>query len=363
LRRFGVIPPDFWAALMLLFAAAVSVGVVRAAATTAHLAPPAAPTATPSAAAQSGGPRYVTGPLDGERTLRILVRRPPIAAVVDNFYPSARPQSGLSRASIVFETVTEVGITRLMAIYLERDASDVGPIRSARPYFDDLAAGYGAVFVHAGGSPAAETLLPRLRTLQGVDALAAKPEFRRDGTRPSPDNLYTSTAGIRAVAASGTPPAAGPHAVIPHSSALKPSAHPVGHIHIDFSTPQVTSPPTYAVDYRYDAPRHLYARSVGGVPDIDRSVNRQIDVSNVVVLYTAIHPIPNDAEGRVTVKTVGTGKALLFRDGRLERGTWSKSSLSAPLTVDGSKGHQLPLARGNTWIELTAPGGATWSAR
>jgi hypothetical protein len=165
------------------------------------------------------------------------------------------------------------------------------------------------------------------------------------------------------VAASRTAPAGGPAVVLPHNTALKPIAHPIAHIHVDFSTPQVTSAQTYAVDYRYDDALHVYARSVGGVPDIDRSVNRQIDVSNVVVLYTAIHPVPNDALGRVTVRTVGTGKALLFRDGRLERGTWSKSSPSAPLIVDGSRGHQLTLARGNTWIEIASPGSATWSAQ
>jgi hypothetical protein len=363
LSRFGVIPPEIWAALMLLLAAAVSVGVVRAAATTPHLVPLTVPTATPTTAEQSGGPRFVTGPLTGDRAIRTVAHRAPVAAVVDNYYPSARPQSGLSRASLVFETVTEAGITRLLAFYLEHDATDVGPIRSTRPYFDDLAAGYQAILVHAGGSPTAEALLPRLRTLQSVDALTARPEFHRDASRPSPDNLYTSTAGVRVVAASGTAPAGGPAFALRHSATLRTTAHPTGHIHIDFSTPQVTSAPTYAVDYRYDAARHLYARSVGGVPDIDRSVNRQINVSNVVVLYTAIHPIPNDALGRVSVKTIGTGKALLFRDGRLVRCTWSKTVPSAPLTIDGSHGRQVPLARGNTWVELTALGGATWSAK
>jgi hypothetical protein len=348
---------------MLLADAAVSAGVVRASVTTPRFqrvltTPQVSAATTPTVVARS-----LTGPLDGERTPRSAVLRPPVAAVIDNFYPSARPQSGLSKASLVFETLVEGGITRLMAVYLEHDAGDVGPIRSSRPYFERLAAGYNALFVHAGGSPASVRLLPHLRTLRSIDALAPRPEFRRDTSRVAPDNLYTGTIGVRLLAQRrGVPNTTMPGAV-PHGSVSAGTAKPITAIHIDFSTPQISSPAAYAVDYRYDSARRMYARSVGGVPDIDRGVNRPIAVSNVVVMYTGIRLLPNDPSGRIAVRTIGKGRALVFRDGVVTRGTWSKPADSSPLRFLSKGGAPIRLAPGSTWVEIAPNGAARWTTR
>ena len=56
----------------------------------------------------------------------------PLAVMVENEY-NARPQSGLDRAGIVYEILAEGG-TRL-ALYLGEDLEEIGPVRSARPYF------------------------------------------------------------------------------------------------------------------------------------------------------------------------------------------------------------------------------------
>jgi len=65
------------------------------------------------------------------------------------------PQSGLSKADIIYEFPAEGGLTRLQVLFYSKTPDVVGPIRSARPYFIDLAREYNAVFVHHGGSPAA----------------------------------------------------------------------------------------------------------------------------------------------------------------------------------------------------------------
>ena len=57
--------------------------------------------------------------------------RPAMAVKVDN-YPTARPQSGLDKADIVFEQPVEGGITRYVAVFQCNDAFLIGPVRSAR---------------------------------------------------------------------------------------------------------------------------------------------------------------------------------------------------------------------------------------
>src|SRR3989339_236076 len=83
----------------------------------------------------------------------------PVAVMIDN-HPGARPQSSLARANLVYEAEAEGGITRYLAIYADlNDLKEIGPIRSARPYFIDLARETSALYVHVGGSAGALAML------------------------------------------------------------------------------------------------------------------------------------------------------------------------------------------------------------
>ncbi|MDP1710152.1 MAG: DUF3048 domain-containing protein, partial [bacterium] len=82
--------------------------------------------------------------------------RRPIATMIENSL-DARPQSGLSRADVTYEAVAEGGITRFLSIFYCDTASEIvkaAPIRSARIYFVNLAAGYGKnpIYLHQGGA-------------------------------------------------------------------------------------------------------------------------------------------------------------------------------------------------------------------
>jgi Protein of unknown function (DUF3048) N-terminal domain/Protein of unknown function (DUF3048) C-terminal domain len=361
-RTFVNAIPGEARALGLIFAVAgLAALVVGSAAASPHIAGSVSPTPTHVSAKATVVPNIIPGPLNGEPTQRRLALRRPIAAVIDNLYPDARPQAGLNRASLVFETLAEGGITRLMAVFLEHDASQVGPIRSARPYFVKWAAGYRALFVHAGGSPAALQLLYRTPQLGNVEALLPRPEFHRELDRISPHNLFGSTDGARAIAVRNAWNRHVSFAWLVHKTpAPKAERGHINHILINFSTPDISSPPDYAVDYRFERAQDLYVRSVGGMPAIDRLANRPVEASNVVVLYTSIAPIPNDAEARVGVGVVGKGKALIFQDGGIVRGTWSKSRILAPLRLKDATGGPVKLNPGQSWIEVTTAGDVTW---
>ena len=82
--------------------------------------------------------------------------RRPIIAMVEN-HEESRPQSGLSYADVVYETVAEGGITRFAVVYycdVVSDEVNIAPVRSARVYFVDWAAEYGnnPIFMHVGGA-------------------------------------------------------------------------------------------------------------------------------------------------------------------------------------------------------------------
>src|SRR5699024_9714062 len=65
-----------------------------------------------------------------------------IVGFMVNNHPKARPQSGLSKADIVFEVLAEGKITRFLALFQSEKPDMVGPVRSAREYYFELANGY-----------------------------------------------------------------------------------------------------------------------------------------------------------------------------------------------------------------------------
>src|SRR5947209_4943254 len=82
-------------------------------------------------------------PFTGESVGQSVANRRPIGVMLDNISPDARPQSGLSQADMVFETLAEGGITRFLAIFHDHDAGTIGPVRSTRLYFNTWAAALG----------------------------------------------------------------------------------------------------------------------------------------------------------------------------------------------------------------------------
>ena len=82
----------------------------------------------------------------------------PIAVTINN-HPDARPQSGISKADIVYEMLVEGDATRFLAIFQSNIPETIGPVRSARDYFIQLADGYDALYIAHGYSPDAHQML------------------------------------------------------------------------------------------------------------------------------------------------------------------------------------------------------------
>ena len=93
----------------------------------------------------------------------------PVAVMVNNImskdgYNCAWPQSGLSKADVVYEMETEGGITRYMALFRDWTKMPVvGPIRSARDQFVQLMLPFECLYIHDGASAYAKDMLAQYR--------------------------------------------------------------------------------------------------------------------------------------------------------------------------------------------------------
>jgi hypothetical protein len=322
-------------------------------------------------------PAYIPGPLDGQSTPRNVALRRPLAVIIENYSPDSRPQAGLSQASTVIETLAEGGVTRFMAIYLEKDATKVGPVRSTRMYFDHWASAFHSILAHVGGNDDAQALLWHLPDVFNLDENrwekslfnTGTPLFWRSHDRAAPHNMYTSTYLLRRYASQHSQDWAYNQAFLIHktSKPLKERGHATT-ISIAFSDPLGLTPdPAYAVKYTYDRASNTYRRFMGGVPHIDQNTRRQISPANVVIMQTGpatSDPYAGPTIGSILIPTVGKGTAWYFRDGTLSRGTWQQTNQNAPLRFYDRGGRQIAFNPGQTWIEVVPPSSPVkWTVR
>jgi len=127
-----------------------------------------------------------------------VAHRLPMAIMIDD-NRVARPQSGFSSASIVYQAPVDGGEDRYMLIFQEGTASDIGPVRSARPYFVYWATEYKALYGHFGGdNKSLYVVLPALsKSVYNQDDLSGGScPYHRIATRAAPHNAYTNSAAL-----------------------------------------------------------------------------------------------------------------------------------------------------------------------
>lgn len=298
----------------------------------------------------------------------------PLGVMIENSV-DARPQSGLLGADVVYEAVAEGGITRFLSVFYCQDAGEVGPVRSARTYYIDFLSEYGdfPLYAHVGGAnqPGPADALSQLDTYEwsGYNDMnqfsIGFPTFWRDYDRlghpaATEHTMYSTVQklwdygatnrGLTNVSKDGTPWTKG---FVPYQFtddaplSVRPTSQSM---HLEFWT----GDPNYYVDWVYDSKTNLYKRSNGGKPQMDRDTNKQLMAKNVVILMMQELNANDGYENNVHLlfKDLGTGKAIIFKDGKQIKGTWEKDIRTSRTIVSDINGNQIKFDRGLIWFEI-----------
>jgi hypothetical protein len=281
-------------------------------------------------------------------------------AIMLNNRGVAQPQLGVSKADIIYETLVEGGITRMIAIY--QDISGVGVIgsvRSARHYYLDIAQGHDAVYIHAGGSPQAYTAIAK-RGITNIDGVNGGRQqiFYRDPERRKnmgyEHSLVTSgeliarylpTYGIRLEHGDDYE-----CAMNFTDGAAIAGGEPATDIKVTFSGAKSTS-------FTYDVSVGEYLVSQYNKAYTDGNDGSQLSVANILVLEAEINRIPGDSEGRLDIKMSGGGTGHYISGGEAIKINWAKKDATSQFTYALEDGTELLMARGRTYVCI-APGGA-----
>ncbi len=360
---------------------------------TAKLSPTAVPTKGPEGTIAFDGPKTEICPINGskhtvEEKAMWEVRRP-LTVMIENSLDS-RPQSGLSNADLVYEGMSEGGITRFMGVFYcgvlrgSSEKYDVGPVRSARIHFANLASEYGdyPLYAHVGGAncSAASPGGPctTARKVQAIEAMqtwgwnnkgtwgdlsqfslpykVCRREYERTGeVKDTEHTMYCSTTELWNVAASRG---------LANITEAKGTSWDKNFKSWQFTKTDQSQAGSgklsygfwkgyadYDVVWDYDPVKNVYMRNNGGQKHIDFNTEEQLSAKNIVIMDLK-EERGIDEHGHNYYEVVGTGKAHLFQNGTQEEITWSKANRTGRTIYKTKAGKEVEFVPGVTWIVL-----------
>ncbi len=263
---------------------------------------------------------------------------PVLGVKIDNA-SVARPQSGLAQADLVYVEPVEGGLSRLLAVFQSQAPSVVGPVRSSRASDVELLANFGRPALAFSGAAPSVAALVAGASLLDVSELARPGDYRRDRQRRMPHNLYGDANLLRQ---GGTPP----RDIGFRFGPPPPGGRPVQETGVEY--------PATAIGVRWEPAESRWMISMDGGP-LTAATGPRPSAATVVLQRVSVRDAGvRDAKGSPSpfAATVGSGEAIVLRDGMAFTGTWSRpapDSITAFTLPDGSP---LTFAPGPVWVVL-----------
>lgn len=342
------------------------------------------------------GPKTEICPINGLKYTKeekaVWSTRRPLEIMIENHLDS-RPQSGLNSADIVYEAVAEGGITRFMGVFYcgivagsSAQKYDVGPVRSARTYFLDIASEYAdyPLYAHVGGANCSAAT-PGGPCTTNKKALAieqiAQYGWNNQGTwgdlsqfslpykvcrrepertgqvRDTEHTMYCSTNEMYNIAANRG---------LTNTTTVKnqswdknfrpwlfqqadsaASTSTITNLSFDFWSGYKD----YSVAWAYDKAANAYLRSNGGQKDIDFNDSSQLSSKNIVIQFTK-ETRSVDEHLHNLYDMIGSGKGVVYQNGLKTEVTWSKANRISRTIFKDAAGKEVNFVPGRVWIEI-----------
>lgn len=311
--------------------------------------PSSTPTPTPDL-----HPGEARSNLTGEWVAEEVINQRPYAVMFNNI-EMASPQSGTGDAAIIYEALTEAGITRLMAIYenLSSESSlagRIGSVRSARHYYASFADAHDAIFIHYGETKYATKKIDELG-LDDIDGISwiGDTVFYRDTTIKAPHNAFATLEGIEeAVEKLGyrtehREDYTSPFDFLEEEADLE-SEMKAEKIVLSYSN--------YMAPYLvYDSEKKLYNRYQFGSLHTDYNTGEPLQFKNVIIQIVEESNI--DKNGYQTMEIEDNeGKGYYITNGFAIPITWKKNEQQHFMCYYDADGNTLRMNPGKTFISV-----------
>jgi hypothetical protein len=276
---------------------------------------------------------------------------------VSNYPWIVRPQSGLSKADLIYEYEVEGGVTRFAAIYRSQGDTYVGPVRSGRLLDLELVVMYQALFAYSGVNDNIKKLIGaadwKYQTLspQFGDNCPPFCRYPKPGV-PFEHTLFGNTFQMWDLATRRNVNTGYPARGFAFDTTPDENGKPINDIAIKWYGDQDAR-------WQYNPTDGKYYRWNTGIPHIDAETGQQLTADNVIVVQAYHVDRPDIYESESGAKTVeiqlwGSDKAWVFRDGQWFQGIWMRRNRER-----GALGLYYPdattpimLKPGRSWVEV-----------
>jgi hypothetical protein len=305
------------------------------------------PEASPSETTQADEPVPPAArmPLTGEPldSADDIPDRPALAVKIPN-NPQALPQAGLNEADIVYEEIINDRITRFAAVFHSQGSDPLGPIRSGRAQDVDLLSNLNQPLFAWSGGNAGVTRVVNASSLVSLSYVGGygNSYYRRDGRGGAPHNLFSDTETLWALAPDDY---SVPTTVFPY---LLPGVDVEG----DPATTVEVTMDSILASWTYDVSSGRYLRSQYGEAHMTE-LTGQVWADNLVILFADYRAGVIDAKSP-EAQTVGSGTVMVFSDGVVRTGVWSRDSNTDAFSfhTDATGVVELGLKPGRTFVEI-----------
>ena len=282
-----------------------------------------------------------------------LSKSRPVAVMINNNH-AAWPHAGLSDAYITYEIIAEGGITRLMAVFKDKDTAKIGSVRSSRPYYLDYALENDAIYVHFGYSEDAKSDISSL-DVDNINGLTDESVFWRDTTlrKAREHTAFTSMEKIKQFSKEKgydrdtNKPLLLKYSVDEIDLGKREDALKANSIFLKYSNYTNSS-------YEYDSESKVYKRSMSGTTHVDAITGEQYSYKNII-----ISPLRNysyDNYGRQKLDNIGTFDGYFVTNGYYVPITFTKKSRTSQTVYKYLDGEEIEFNDGRTFIQITPLG-------
>lgn len=310
---------------------------------------------------QTPPPVLYRNPLTGEPLDAPWSGRP--TAVVINNIKAALPHHGITEADFFYEIETEGGITRCLAVYGDVSAvGQVGPIRSARTFFNNIAVSYDATIAHCGGSVRGRNAGygdsgDTIADWAHLDATYYEGSyFFRDTDRYynkgyNWEHTLFSTGekllqGLQKRKIS-EPTEKSTDFGLQFADAVELGGTSAKSINVSFLGKKTTT-------FTYDADNGNYKTAQYGADYIDANNGKVVTFKNIMVLYTSQWKRHDGEYNRSYYELTGQGSGVLAINGELVPIKWSREGLRENFKYTLENGTPITLGVGNTYVAVAS---------
>jgi len=296
-----------------------------------------------------------------EKNLKIVdlnSNKRPIAVMIDNNTGrnNNNAHAGLQESFLNYEIIVEGGLTRIMALFKDRDVELIGPVRSSRHYFLDYALESDAIYAHFGWSTYAENDIKSLG-VNNLNGLYLSAPYWRDTTLAAPHNVFTTTEKLYE--------AAKKEEYETESTDWKLLDYSFKEVNLEKKEKKEEGEPTDLISasivkvrysnaqvrsYQYDPERRVYLRFMNGESHNDKTTGEQLHYKNIIVEQVANETL--DSYGRQDLTTTGEGSGYYITNGYALPIKWRKAGRKNKTVYTYLYGSKVEVNDGNTFIQV-----------